>query len=179
MTDVLIRPENASIESISVADVAPHNVESISCPDWCRKDNCAPDIDGTRLHWSSGAVAGNPSIELQIGQLDSASGRQPAEIWIADTEWEMGLADAVAVAELFRSRVMTAAGADGVEMPVELARLGEEILTPDGWQRIETLLIDEPANHVGVYTPERENEIEERWNFEPGDRVKVRMAAVS
>lgn len=59
---------------------------------------------------------------------------------------------------------------------VHAARLlvGQELLTPDGWQHINGLIVFRDADQVSVFTDQRDDEHTDGWRFTLNERVKVR-----
>lgn len=148
------------------------------CPPWC--GGCNLEADGVRYHLSHGTPFDfdeGEQPELCFSRLDDDG--QPGTVMI---ELCLGLkanasltpAQALALAERLREQAISAAGAEGVELPVEQARLGEEILTADnGWQPVESVLLDGTADHAAIYTSDNDYT---GHGFTTGDGIRVRKA---
>jgi hypothetical protein len=86
---------------------------------------------------------------------------------------------ALALAEELRERALLAARPRGVEMPVELVRLGDQILTPDGWETVEIHDVDgwlkpEVAHHAVRVNTDTHTEDDQAYRYPIGTAVRVR-----
>lgn len=87
--------------------------------------------------------------------------------------------EALALAEELRERALAAAGPRGVEMPVELVRLGDQILTPNGWETVEIHDVDgwlkpEAARHAVRVNTDAHDEDDQAYRFPIGTTVHAR-----
>lgn len=56
----------------------------------------------------------------------------------------------------------------------EEIRVGDEVDTPDGWQTAYMILVDASAQHVSIFTPERNDSYTDGWQHTFGDPLIVR-----
>jgi hypothetical protein len=53
-------------------------------------------------------------------------------------------------------------------------RLGDEVLTPDGWQTITGIMIFKDSGQVSAFTDERDPEHSDGWQFDVTAPMKIR-----
>jgi uncharacterized protein DUF6907 len=58
--------------------------------------------------------------------------------------------------------------------PAQSVAVGRQLLTPDGWQTINGLLIFADADQVSVFTDERDDLMTDGWRFTFGEPVQTR-----
>jgi hypothetical protein len=176
---------------------SPATAADLPCPDFCdgNCDGWTDDEDGTRFHAGDYGdvsaveqVSGYKGVGVSLTRLDSLDGPGAPQIHlmtgtqrITNDDWALTPADARKLA----AALLNAAD-DAEPLPTgEQAtfardlRIGDVLLTPDGWQRIYMVLIDESANHAAAFTPERDDMDCDGWKFELGSPVTVRRAVAS
>lgn len=186
-------PASAYTRAIARPAVSQPTQPTHICPPWCG-GTCRPDWDGSVFHCQPTIEInvdrpgdGHPGVSLS--RIDDEPG-QPGDTSIdllIGTKAGASLTpgQALAMAELLRAQALTAASTAGVDMPVERLRLGDEFLSPDGWQAVELVDVDgwccgvppEPdhAHLVRVATDAHEID-EQAWEYDAGTLVQVRRA---
>lgn len=97
----------------------------------------------TRYDDPDGTVESGPMVTVSIlGQSGTIS---------SGVDFEIGPAQAREMAAMM-ARVAASVGNDPHMVDVEAIRLGDDVMTPDGWQTVATLMYDGLCREVAVYT---------------------------
>ncbi|MEV2236724.1 hypothetical protein [Micromonospora sp. NPDC049891] len=168
--------------------------QQAACPPWCPPPACEPDRhDGSVFHMSQpvmvdavndGATATN-LLDVAVSRIDDDTpGQTTVDLAVAmDRTVGMTPEQTLAFIEILRQHALTAAGPDGLPMPVEQVRVGEQIRIDGGWETVELVTVDgwccgQPMvpGHacrvlVGTDTTPDDNDAH---TFDLGDIVQVR-----
>ncbi|HEY0700269.1 MAG TPA: hypothetical protein VGD43_20995 [Micromonospora sp.] len=167
--------------------------QTTGCAPWCPPEGCEPDrYDGSVFHMSQPVDVptseGTGVLDVCLTRLDEESEPGQVEVCVnvgADIGRSTHLtpAQTLAYIETLRAHALTAAGPDGVEIPVEQLRLGDELSTPNGWETVEVVLVDgwccgippvgDHPHEVKVNTDAHEND-ENAYRYGRGDLVRIR-----
>ncbi|BCJ65076.1 DUF6907 domain-containing protein [Polymorphospora rubra] len=160
------------------------------CPPWCVGGCEAWDEgNGERYHGSAFSSVhvkepDYPRTKVTVSNVredDDQMGATQIHILIdgiGDMDWNIGPDAARKLAALLGRAADNAdpmpAGTETV--PACDVRLGEHILTPDGWQVVRDLLMVTDTDTAAFYTDERTDEISSGWRFDLAEPVRVRRA---
>lgn len=164
------------------------DAEMPPCPAFCN-DKCGEfaELPGD-AHHSSG---------FDILPINTGRDGETADLWVStsrtDEDWRAGTPDVnvltgrdgftltAAKARQLAAMLMNAAdNADPLpygQMPLEaqLVRVGDEILTADGWQHVVGQMAFGDNDQVNVWTDVEDHDPDtDGWEFKPGDLVRVR-----
>ena len=165
------------------------------CQPWCPPEGCEVDrSDGSVFHMSpqtlvdvvTGGANSDGPFDLSLSRLDreDATGATTVDLAIAcDRTVGMTPGQALVFAEQVRAHALTAAGPDGVDMPVELVRLGEQVRVDGRWETVETLFADgwccgrpvNPDHRPLVQVCTGVHDDDDGHQFAAGDLVRVRL----
>jgi hypothetical protein len=160
------------------------------CPPWC--DGQCGGWDSEPLH-STPAVKvpvrgvdgeGNPAVvEVQVFRTDTATtaGEPAIELCTLPADnCTMTPAQARQVAAALLNAVDLAAGGQPAEVPTlaQHLRIGDELLTGDGWQKVIGLMVFANSDYVAVFTPERDGDTD-GWPYTLADTVTARLSGVN
>ncbi|MFY1673656.1 DUF6907 domain-containing protein [Plantactinospora sp. WMMB334] len=119
---------------------------AVTEPEWCRWQQCAADALGDRYHMSAPEDVptdeGTGLLDVALARLDDVDGIGKPTVSInlgrgGGQSVELTAAQTLHFAEVLRRYALRAAGRSGVEMPIGLVRVGEEIQTDAGWDAVE------------------------------------------
>ena len=168
----------------------PPVTADIPCPPWCDGD-CA-DWDGEALHSTPATTVpvrgqtgdGQPAtVEVQVFRIDTGeqAGEPAIELYTLPADnCTMTAAQARQVAAALLNAADVADGGSPAEAPAlaQHLRVGDDMLTPDGWQRVIGLMVFENSGHVAVFTPQRDGDTD-GWVFGLADTVTARQPGVA
>lgn len=149
------------------------------CPPWC-DGKCVDDWDGA-LHSTPAMrvpVRGE-QVEVQVSRFDTTTGTGDAtvDLYAEPTDaCTMTPAQARQVAAALLNAADLADGGSPAEVPplAQHLRVGDHLLTPDGWQRVIGVMVFENSNHVAVFTPEQDGDTD-GWRYTLTDTVTARL----
>ncbi|MGW1057647.1 DUF6907 domain-containing protein [Micromonospora rubida] len=170
------------------------------CPPWCPAGTCEADkADGSVFHMSDRtdvpAGDGGDLVDVALCRLDDedATGEATVNVHVGSGAGIGRAADftpgqALAFVETLRAHALTAAGPDGLDMPVEQVRLGEQIHVAGRWETVELLTVDgwccgtppTPGHRVRVLVgTDAHDDDADAYEYAQGDLVRVRQAVAA
>jgi hypothetical protein len=155
--------------SAAVLEVPAVTTPPAPCPPWCGADHSRPDPDGEYHHGTVGGLTATDEgfdgddhhrpvwvmLDRLDGDIDNPV-RGAASVCVDSdpagphTCTAMTPAEAVALAALLVQAAFIAAGE--LELRALDVRLGDEIFTTDGWQIVESILINTVGPCVELFT---------------------------
>ena len=160
------------------------------CPPWCGWEKCDHDYHLSRPTYTPVTGRGEKlDVSLVLDEVDMPDtvtvGVTVSAIGPSTATADLTPAQTLAFIETLRQHALTAAGPDGMEMPVEQVRIGDQIKIGDRWETVELVTLDgwccgQPAvpGHahrvqVGTNATPDDNDTHD---FDMGDVVTVRQA---
>jgi uncharacterized protein DUF6907 len=191
MTQTITNPTEAA-EFIDL-QFEPTDNPTLPCPDFC-DGTCTtrPEVDGDAHHTSGFASLTVPSDRIgKFTDLDVSVSRtdddfQPGTPVVnllgfvnGGTTLPASLARELAAMLLNAADIADPLPAGVMPIEAKQVRIGDEISTPDGWQKVvgqmAFLASDDSAAQVNVWTDDYDHDPDtDGWKFEPGDIVHVR-----
>ena len=174
----------------------PATATDIPCPPWCDHDceGWVDDIDGTRYHAAdyvqvdaTEEETGQKGISVSLTRLDDLDGPGTPQVHlltgtdrILNDDWRLTPADArkLAAALLNAADVADSGQPAEVSTPAHHLRVGDQFLTPDGWQNVIGLMVFSNSDYVAVFTPERPGDTD-GWPYTLADTVTARLSGVN
>lgn len=167
----------------------PQTATTTTCPPWCgwETGRCDGFHMSRPTYTPTADQAETLDVSLNRDDTDSPGPTQVAVVVSADATGtaaaDLTPAQVVELMTLLRERALTAAGPDGIPVPVEQVRLGDQIRVGDQWETVETLMVDgwccgQPpmpghrwAVYVGTNAIDDDNDAHQ---YGHGDLVQVR-----
>lgn len=163
----------------------------IPCPPFCDGlcDEWYDAVDGSRYHGSdfhkvsaaeTDRGAENLVVTVTRLDVDTQPGDPEIHLLMGDRhggdDWQLTVQNARRLAAVLLNLTDAADPLPLGETPIQAQhlRVGDEILTDDGWQHIYQTLIDENNDYAAAFTPERHGEDTDGWVFKLADPVRVR-----
>jgi hypothetical protein len=157
--------------AVNPADSAPYYQSApVDIP---AEDDGSLDVSLSRLDDQPGTLgdgdpgqAGSTTVDVYVGTGCGAAASLTPE-------------NALRLAEVLREHALRAAGPDGVEVPADRVRVGDELLTPDGWERVEMQDVDgwlDEGHDRAVNLSTIAHDGEEGYRFLIGGPVRIREA---
>lgn len=172
----------------------PHN--SGTCPPWC-DGNCHgwSDDAGWQYHGSQFVTvpaaehrSGQTGIDVSTSRLDGPDGIGEPQIHLMtgtdslpSEDWLLTPGNARRLAAYLLNaadRVEPLPAGEVVTLARDI-RTGDDLLTPDGWQHVYMVLIDDSADHAAAFTPERNDTDGDGWQFTLTTSVTVRRGVAA
>jgi hypothetical protein len=169
----------------ATALLEPDPDEPGACPAglaWCVGE--CPDFNG-HYHGSDFAVAAITGSYFRGTDLSVSVHRQDTadEVGAVLISVLTGTDDIVLTAQQARQHAAHLLNAADLADPLPLGetvttaglvRLGDDLLTGDGWQTVRGLLLFTDSDQAAAYTDERDDETGDGWEFQLDDVVTVR-----
>lgn len=159
---------------------APPVSADYPCPPWC-DGQCIDGWEGA-LH-SAEAVSvpiDGEQVELVVSRFDSDGGTGQPSVSLYALPYDacnMTAAQARMVAAALLNAADLADGGSPVEVPqlAQHLRVGDHLLTPDGWQTVRALTIFPGVDSVRLFTDERNPDDSDGWPYSLTSTVTARQ----
>lgn len=159
----------------------------VDCPGWCQRQHPAPEPFGEEYHRAKvadlvltgmgldGEIPRATAVVLHRFDDDGVTGAVSVDLEVnlepGSEVVEMTPAEALNLADQLLKAAFAAAGV--LDLPVLAVRIGDEIETSDGWQIVESILINTVGPMVELFTVEQYSS-DVGWSYAPAATVRVR-----